>query len=689
MKRIINNNRYIFGIGIFITLVFALVTIIISNSYALSSFGQLNLSCDKTVAWSGEELTCSITGEVMEGKSVSSLSARIGLSDNLELVSFTTDEIWEGDGENGDIQLYTAENKTSLFSVGNFVVRVKEGAEFNSSESITLSNIKFYDEEFKANDVDDNGIPIMMPEFSSEKYDLTKNYIVVDTTNVTDIIKEIETSGCDSYITVDSNLVTTGTISDGSVLKIMRNDNLIKEYTVVYYGSNKYDLSKKYVIDSNIEQDSMSEYIDKINCDFYINNNKMIFEYDGNTLGLYDIILLNETNSKINLEKKYVLINEAIKSDFSSNVDLNGNATLNVDGNTLEVIYDSKVVLNLNIVSFYSDKYEIDSELKYINVYNDIYSDSIKDNINSNVEFNVENTEVMILLENKVIEKYIIVGFKYEKYLINGPDKYIYTKFDVENDVIRDNITTLNSSVEIDGNQLFLKYGSEGKTIYTADIKNIAVDAYRYDDNTIYIDNYVTYNDFVDSFYFNGLDNKVYNDSNVEVKDGKILNNYSLKLYSKGKLIDAFDIKVEYMYVSEYSVSENDKIIYNVKLGTTYSDFVSNIDTSGKINIYNASGDEIDYSETDSDAILKSYDVVKVMLGDKVLIYNVSVFGDVTGSGNVTAGDVAKLYQGVRNKITLDKVAILAGELTFDEEIAVNDVAKLYAYLKKRIDSLN
>ena len=65
------------------------------------------------------------------------------------------------------------------------------------------------------------------------------------------------------------------------------------------------------------------------------------------------------------------------------------------------------------------------------------------------------------------------------------------------------------------------------------------------------------------------------------------------------------------------------------------------------------------------------------------------VKGDVTGSGKAAISDVAKLYQGLRGKITLTEYEKEAGNVVdTDNEIKINDIAKLYQYVRGKINSL-
>ena len=65
------------------------------------------------------------------------------------------------------------------------------------------------------------------------------------------------------------------------------------------------------------------------------------------------------------------------------------------------------------------------------------------------------------------------------------------------------------------------------------------------------------------------------------------------------------------------------------------------------------------------------------------------VKGDVTGSGTSTVSDVAKLYQYLKGKITMNKEYVIAGNVVdSDDVIKINDVAKLYQFIKGKISSI-
>ena len=98
----------------------------------------------------GNIITCNLKGT--SDKPISSLSAKISVNGEVEFVSFTTNSIWEGNGNNGVLDLYTDVNKTSLFEIGT--VTLKLGSNSNKLGTVIVSNIIYYDDKFTAINVD-------------------------------------------------------------------------------------------------------------------------------------------------------------------------------------------------------------------------------------------------------------------------------------------------------------------------------------------------------------------------------------------------------------------------------------------------------------------------------------------------------------------------------------------------------
>lgn len=105
------------------------------------STGSIKITCDKTTALSGATITCKITGTT-DG-AVAAVDANVSGSSNLTFSSFTPDSSWQGSGEDGDIKLYTDNNKTGTFNIGTLVMKVKSGITNGSDEKINLISVSF------------------------------------------------------------------------------------------------------------------------------------------------------------------------------------------------------------------------------------------------------------------------------------------------------------------------------------------------------------------------------------------------------------------------------------------------------------------------------------------------------------------------------------------------------------------
>lgn len=200
-----NDNKYIVAGSIFILLIFTLVIYLMSNTYALDEFGNINISCDKGKIKKNDIVSCTITGNVIAGAEVSSLEMQANTSENLEILSFTKDSSWEGDEESGNIQLYTDINKENTFAIGILQIKVKNTIS-NVNENIELNNIVFYK---GAND-NYEGVSIDGKEIEFNTETTTENInIIIDEEEK--IIYKIPLST--TYNEVISNIEKEGTIT--------------------------------------------------------------------------------------------------------------------------------------------------------------------------------------------------------------------------------------------------------------------------------------------------------------------------------------------------------------------------------------------------------------------------------------------------------------------------------------------
>jgi len=112
---------------------------------------QITLTCNRTSIKLNSELICALEGNIKEYE-VSAISATIAPSNNYKLISITPNSIWEGDGENGDIDLYTDENKSGNFKIANIAITLTNKNIDNLE--IKIENISYFDQEFSEHKID-------------------------------------------------------------------------------------------------------------------------------------------------------------------------------------------------------------------------------------------------------------------------------------------------------------------------------------------------------------------------------------------------------------------------------------------------------------------------------------------------------------------------------------------------------
>ena len=124
------------------------IIVIVLLMLPISIFADtLKVSCGSTKLEPNKETACTITGTTTSA--VSSVSAKLKSSGNIKISNIVTNSIWQGDGEGGNIDLYTDSNKTGTFNIATFnVTATSEG-----TGTISVSNITFSDANFEEKNV--------------------------------------------------------------------------------------------------------------------------------------------------------------------------------------------------------------------------------------------------------------------------------------------------------------------------------------------------------------------------------------------------------------------------------------------------------------------------------------------------------------------------------------------------------
>lgn len=345
-------------------------------------------------------------------------------------------------------------------------------------------------------------------------------------------------------------------------------------------------------------------------------------------------------------------INEQISND-------NTEYTANVDADTVNITIEK------------SNQYAtVEGELENISLHygtNDILFKVIS-------ETNIE--------KEYTIKIYRPYTFNTDVYNYDKVNNTMYTKSDVDDQVI---ITNLKLSKELSGNvtnnKLIISYGNEKLT--EVNLINITNKKYSLSNSIAYIGKNVYYSTFMDNLVFNGVSVKIFDNSGNEITSGILTKDHKMKVYYKDEVVEEYAFSEEYLNI-KLNVDEKNKDITKISLGTTVTDLLGKIETSGSINIKDGkSGEPIT-----NDSKIKTGDIIEINMTDKTYTYRASVLGDITGTGNSAVGDVAMLYRYIKGKNKLESYESAAGDIVGDGQIKINDVGMLYRYVKGRIPTL-
>lgn len=334
--------------------------------------------------------------------------------------------------------------------------------------------------------------------------------------------------------------------------------------------------------------------------------------------------------------------------------------TANVDADTVNITIER------------SNQYaKVDGELKNISLHygtNDILFKVIS-------ETNIE--------KEYTIKIYRPYTFSTDVYNYDKVNNTMYTKSDVDDQVI---LTNLKLSKELSGdvtnNKLIISYGNEKLT--EVNLINITNNKYSLSNSIAYVGKDVDYSKFMDNLVLNGdVTVKIFDNSGNEITSGTLTKDHKMKVYYNGNIIEEYSFSEEYLNI-KLNVDEKNNDITKISLGTTVTDLLSKIETSGSINIKDGkSGNPIT-----NDSKIKTGDIIEIKMTDKTHTYRASVLGDITGTGNSAVGDVAMLYRYIKGKNKLESYESAAGDIVGDGQIKINDVGMLYRYVKGRIPTL-
>lgn len=156
----------------------SLMIIIPINAKALT--GSVSITCDKESYGMNDTATCSVKGTSNE--EVYSISASIVDTSNATM-EFITDSAWQGNGDEGNIQLYTDTGKKGTFNIGTLKVKLKDTSTSDTSLGLEIKDVKFGDTDGTEEDITASKATI---SFSQNTNNDNQGSITNDNSNTSD-----------------------------------------------------------------------------------------------------------------------------------------------------------------------------------------------------------------------------------------------------------------------------------------------------------------------------------------------------------------------------------------------------------------------------------------------------------------------------------------------------------------------
>ena len=221
---------------------------------------------------------------------------------------------------------------------------------YNVNNSFDVSDIKcinckaIYENNkliIKYNDDVLKEIDVVSINFESSKYDLSKDYIYIGN-------KELDKS--------KFNLTNCTLQVDNSTLNIKYDNDVLKSYKLVKIYSNTYDLNKNYIYVGNGIFDK--NLLSVVNGTVNVLNDKIEIKYNNDVLKEFK--LLKYSSNKYDLTKEYIYL--GINNFDKNNISL-VNLSLNVDDNyNLNIKNGDDVMKTYKLVSVSSSKYDLSKD---------------------------------------------------------------------------------------------------------------------------------------------------------------------------------------------------------------------------------------------------------------------------------------------------------------------------------------
>lgn len=295
---------------------------------------NIYMTCNQDVI-TKDSVSCSIKGNTTTTTIAVSLKVKTG--SNITFKSFMPSSVWQGDGEDGNVDLYTANDILGKYDIGTLNLNVESSYQ-GLDTSITLYSVSVYDRDGKETKLDNY----------TKKIRIASNDNTLSSLNITSgLLNPTFSSNITTYsATVNTDRITINATANNDKAKVEGDIGTKK----LNYGNNTFKINvlsesqetKTYTINinrlnngnttnnnsgntnnqSNNVQKSSNNYLKDIKLSYgniTLENNK--FEYDLNIPYDIDSIDVN-----------------AITEDSNAKVEISGNNDLKVGLNQIKIL---------------------------------------------------------------------------------------------------------------------------------------------------------------------------------------------------------------------------------------------------------------------------------------------------------------------------------------------------------------
>ena len=449
--------------------------------------------------------------------------------------------------------------------------------------------------------------------------------------------------------------------SDGNKMFVKYNNDLVDEYDILSFKSDKYDLINTFIFG---EYNDIVNNINLINLtlDFDSVNNKFLIKNGDTIMDQFDHAWVTSENYDLSAES--INVRDDNIDDFLSNINCtncipviaNGGMRLTSgdfrSGDFLYITYgEHSRTLKTYLLTFSVSRVALNMSSINLNLGNnktyDLYAVIIPNHSdNKNVSWSSSDENVATVDSNGLVTA---VGVGEATITVTTEDGgYTDTCSVVVSESITYDVTfkdgnTVIKTVEYEENELVdLSLWEKIPDEYSIDKRFVG---WLYDSN----------GDGIKELY--NSENPLYMPaSDIELTLKWEEGNYTIKTSSSEKIITGIKSNTN---VTNLNFEHGSNITYKIYKGDILKDS-GNIGTGNTLKIYS------------NGSFIESYTVV--------------IRGDNDGDGLISVNDVSMIYSHIKGKFNFNNIQFMASDVDGDDLISVNDVSMIYSHIKRKIN---